>query len=70
MFYSNEEGKKLTQGIFCKGKSFGEPPLFINQPYPFKAVSLQEGTFIKLSKDKFIKIIDEYPTIQKSFLIL
>lgn len=27
MFNSNDEGKEFTQGIFCIGESFGEPPL-------------------------------------------
>lgn len=70
MFNSNDEGKEFTQGLFCKGNSFGEPPLFIDQPYPSKAITIQDSTIIKLSKDKFLKILDEYPSIQKSFLIL
>jgi CRP/FNR family transcriptional regulator len=70
MFNSNDEGKEFTQGLFCKGESFGEPPLFIDQPYPSKAITIQDSTIIKLSKDKFLKILDEYPSIQKSFLIL
>ena len=70
MFNSNDEGKEFTQGLFCKGNSFGEPPLFIDQPYPSKAITIQDSTIIKLSKDKFLKILDEYPSIEKSFLIL
>ena len=70
MFNSNDEGKEFTQGLFIKGNSFGEPPLFIDRPYPAKAIAIQDSTIIKLSKDKFLKILDEYPSIQKSFLIL
>lgn len=70
MFNSNDEGKEFTQGLFGKGNSFGEPPLFIDQPYPSKAITIQDSTIIKLSKDKFLKILDEYPSIQKSFMIL
>ena len=70
MFNSNDEGKEFTQGVFCKGEGFGEPPLFINETYPSKAVMIQDSTIIKLSKDKFFKILDEYPSIQKDFLIL
>jgi CRP/FNR family transcriptional regulator len=70
MFNSNDEGKEFTQGLFCKGNSFGEPPLFIDQPYPSKAITIQDSIIIKLSKDKFLKILDEYPSIQKSFLLL
>lgn len=70
MYNSNEEGKEFTQGIFCKGSSFGEPPLFIDEIYPAKAITLQDSTIIKLSRDKFLKIVEEYPAIQKSFLSL
>lgn len=70
MFNSNEDGKEFTQGLFIKGDSFGEPPLFIDQDYPSSAICLQNCTIIKLSKEKFIKILEEYPTIQKTFLNL
>ena len=70
MFNSNEEGKEFTQGLFCCGDGFGEPPLFINETYPAKAITIQDSTILKLSKDKFFKILDEYPSIQKDFLLL
>ena len=38
MLYSNDEGKEFNQGLFCFGESFGEPPLFIDQCYPARAV--------------------------------
>ena len=70
LFNSNDEGKEFTQGIFCTGEGFGEPPLFINETYPAKAITIQDSTILKLSKEKFFKILDEYPSIQKDFLIL
>lgn len=70
MYNSNEEGKEFTQGLFSNGDGFGEPPLFINESYPSKAITIQDSTILKLSKDKFLKILDEYPTIQKEFLII
>lgn len=70
MYNSNDEGKEFTQGIFGKGDGFGEPPLFINETYPSKAITILDSTIVKLSKDKFIKILDEYPSIQKFFLVL
>jgi CRP-like cAMP-binding protein len=70
LYNSNDEGKEFTQGIFCKGDGFGEPPLFINETYPSKAITILDSTILKLSKDKFLKILDEYPTIQKYFLVL
>ena len=38
MLYSNDEGKEFNQGLFCLGESFGEPPLFIDQSDPARAV--------------------------------
>lgn len=70
MFNSNEDGKEFTQGYFSDGQSFGEPPLFIDETYPATAVAFQDSKIIKLSKDKFLKILDEYPVIQKKFLNL
>lgn len=70
LFNSNDEGKEFTQGIFCAGDSFGEPPLFINETYPSRAITIQDSTILKISKEKFFKILDEYPSIQKDFLIL
>lgn len=70
MFNSNDEGKEFTQGYFSNGQSFGEPPLFINQTYPAMAIAFQQCKIIKLSKDRFLKIINEYPCIQKDFLNL
>lgn len=70
MYNCNEEGKEFTQGLFCCGDGFGEPPLFINETYPSNAITIQDSTILKLSKEKFLKIIDEYPEIQKDFLLL
>ena len=70
MFNSSEDGKEFIQGYFTNGDSFGEPPLFIDEKYPCTAVAFQDSIIIKLSKDKFLKIIDEYPSIQKNFLTL
>lgn len=70
MYNSNDEGKEFTQGLFCCGEGFGEPPLFINETYPANAITIQDSTILKLSKDKFLNILDEYPQIQKDFLIL
>lgn len=70
MFNSNDEGKEFTQGYFTNGQSFGEPPLLIGKNYPSTAVAFQDCKIIKLSKDKFFKILDEYPSIQKELLNL
>jgi CRP/FNR family transcriptional regulator len=70
MFNTNDRGKEFTQGYFSNGQSFGEPPLLIDADYPATAMAFQDCKVIQLSKDKFLKILDEYPFIQKHFLNL
>lgn len=70
MFNTNDKGKEFTQGYFFSGQSFGEPPLFIEERYPSTAIAYQDTKIIKLSRDKFLRILDEYPSIQKQFLNL
>ncbi|QDW22446.1 Crp/Fnr family transcriptional regulator [Flavobacterium sp. KBS0721] len=68
MSYTNEDGKDLTIGIFEKGNSFGEPPLFIEQPYPASAIAQTDCVLLKLSKRKFIAFLQENPDIQIKIL--
>lgn len=70
MYNTNDDGKEFTQGYFSEGQSFGEPPLFINERYPASAMAFQNTEIAKLSKDKFLSILDEFPDIQKKFLQL
>lgn len=70
MFCSNEDGKDFIQGVFKKGCSFGEPPLFINEVYPCTAIAVEDSVIIKISKDKFLTIIQEYPEINNHFMQL
>jgi len=70
MYNINDEGKEFTQGIFCNGNSFGEPPLFINEIYPTTAVAAKDSVIIKLSKEKLMKILEDYPSVKLSFLEL
>lgn len=70
MFCANDDGKEFTQGVFEKGASFGEPPLFIDEIYPCTAIATVDSVVIKISKDKFLTIIEEYPEINKRFMQL
>jgi len=70
MYNSNDEGKEFTQGIFFNGNSFGEPPLFIDKVYPTTAIAAQNSIIIKLSKEKLMKILEDYPSVKLSFLEL
>jgi CRP/FNR family transcriptional regulator len=64
----NDEGRLFIQGMFEEGESFGEPPLFINEPYPACAIAEKNSVIFKLSKDTLLKILDEYPELQLKFI--
>lgn len=51
-------GREFIQGIFKEGKSFGEPPLFIDKKYPSNAQALKDSKVLKLSKHNFLELID------------
>lgn len=63
----NGNGKEFIQGIFKEGKSFGEPPLFINRPYPANGEVVKEVKILILPKNKFLKLIKE-PQISTEIL--
>ena len=68
LFNTNLAGKEFTQGIFYSGNSFGEPPLFINEPYPATAIAVRETVIIKISSGSFFRIMEEYPYLQKDLI--
>lgn len=68
MYNTNIDGKEFTQAEFKKGNSFGEPILFINEDYPSTAVTTEESVIIRVAKDRFLEILDEYPEIQKKLI--
>ena len=70
MVYINEDGKELTVGMFEKGRSFGEPPLFIDQPYPAAAIAHTDTIILKLSKEKFFEMLKEHNEILSKVLQL
>lgn len=70
MSYTNEDGKDLTVGIFNEGNSFGEPPLFIGQPYPATAIAQTDCVILKLSKNNFFSFLEENPEMQFKILKL
>jgi len=70
MFNTNLDGKEFTQSEFKTGRSFGEPPMFIDEAYPSTAVACQDSIILKLSKEKFLEILDEYPVYQKQMITL
>jgi CRP-like cAMP-binding protein len=64
----SEDGKEFIQGFFKEGNSFGEPPLFVNQPYPSTAIAAKETSVLKLSKENFLQLLSKHPEIERAFL--
>lgn len=59
----NDDGREFIQGIFYKNQSFGEPPLFLNQKYPASAVVVEDAEILCVSKENFMKLLNENPAI-------
>ena len=55
----NDDGREFIQGIFYKGQSFGEPPLFLNQNYPANAIAVEDAEVLVLPKSSFMKLLEE-----------
>ncbi len=59
----NDDGREFIQGIFYKEQSFGEPPLFLNQNYPANAIAVEDSEILLLSKNNFMKLLEENPFV-------
>jgi len=59
----NDDGREFIQGIFYKGQSFGEPPLFLNQNYPANAIAVEDAEVLVLPKNSFMKLLEENATV-------
>ncbi|MBK8366891.1 MAG: Crp/Fnr family transcriptional regulator [Bacteroidetes bacterium] len=70
VFITNIDGREFTQSEFKAGCSFGEPLLFINENYPSSAVACQDSIVLKLSKEKFLEILDQNSDFQKRMIML
>lgn len=68
VFSTNIEGKEFIQGVFTGGSSFGEPPLFESKCYPSTAQAITDSVIVKISKDKFINILQDYPSVALNLL--
>ena len=59
----NDDGREFIQGIFYKERSFGEPPLFLNQSYPANAITVEASEVLVLTKSNFMKLLEENPGV-------
>lgn len=62
----NDEGKEFVQGLFARGDSFGEPPLFIKESYPANAVAITSSVVFLLPKERFMDLLIAHPDIHLS----
>lgn len=58
-----EDGKEFIQNIFTVGQSFGEPPLFIDEPYPANAVAITSSVVVQIPKNLFYTLLDTHPEV-------
>ncbi|MCQ4139451.1 Crp/Fnr family transcriptional regulator [Chryseobacterium sp. EO14] len=61
----NDEGRELILAILDRGLSVCELLLFIDQTYPVNAVTFEKCTVLRLSKQNFVKLLDENPEISR-----
>lgn len=53
----SDNGREFVQGIFKENESFGEPPLFINRPYPANAQVTKKAQVLVLLKNDFMNLL-------------
>jgi len=59
----NDDGKEFIQGVFYKGQSFGEPPLFVDINYPANAMTLSKCTILVLPKKQLLTLLFQHPDV-------
>jgi CRP/FNR family cyclic AMP-dependent transcriptional regulator len=63
----NEDGKEFIQTMIDPGDSFGELPLFDDEPYAATAIADTDSLIIRLHRTTFIQLLKENPEIHFSF---
>ena len=63
----SDSGQEFIQGIFKRGESFGEPPVFGDFPYPNNAIALEESVIAKLPIKAFFDLLKKNHDIQQKF---
>jgi len=58
-----ENGKEFIQEIFTSGRSFGEPPLFIDEPYPANALAISPSIIVEKKIVFFFEMLHKYPAL-------
>jgi CRP-like cAMP-binding protein len=60
LYNLSEDGKRMIQGVFTDGDSFGEPPLLGDFPYPAWAEAKKETTVWKVAKTNFFVLLENH----------
>ncbi len=63
----NEEGKEFLQVIIDPGESFGELPLFDDDPFAATAIANEDAVIIRLHRPTFNELLKENPEIHLAF---
>jgi CRP/FNR family transcriptional regulator, cyclic AMP receptor protein len=63
----DENGTEFIHNIIIAGESFGELPLFDDQPYAASAIAETDGVILRLHKATFRQLLQENPDILFSF---
>ncbi|AEW01525.1 CarD family transcriptional regulator [Niastella koreensis] len=63
----NEESREFIQLMVEKGESFGELPLFDDQPYAATAIADEDSVLIRLHKSNFQQLLKDNPEIHFAF---
>jgi len=61
----NEQGKELIFAILSEGLSVCEMLLFIDHTFPVNAVVFEDAMVLRLSKEKFIQLLDDHPKVAR-----
>lgn len=63
----HEDGKEFLQNLIEPGESFGEIPLFDNDPYVSSAIANESCEIYKLPKEQFHLLLKAHPEIHLDF---
>lgn len=65
-----EDGKEYLHSVVEAGQSFGELPLFDDQPYAATATAQENSLILKLRKETFHQLLGEHNDISMAFFKL
>lgn len=63
----DDEGREVLQYMVEEGESFGEFPLFDEQPYAASAIAEKDCLFIRLNRHSFKTLLKENPDLHFEF---